>query len=131
MRIVIAYQELSDIIQAKANHKIDLSFVNADTIKVSKDIKIPFFGTKSVGMDISVTGVEGNDLKLKASSDMISKLIGLVKELNISKYASISGNNIVVHLDRVKQMEKVFDYIELKTIHFTNENLEISTKLRM
>lgn len=130
MKITSTYQELSDIIQAKTNHDIDFAYVSPDTVKISKEIKIPLIGTASVGMNISVIGFEGHDLILKATSDVISKLVSLVKGLDINKYASISENKIVVHLDAIEQMEKIFEHVDLKAVCFTNSAVEMDAELK-
>lgn len=131
MKITSTYQELSDIIQTRTNHKIDIVYVSPDTIKISKEIKIPFIGKTSIGMDICVIGFEGHDLQLKSTSDVISKLIGMVNGLDISKYANISGNKITVHLDSIKQMQKIFEYVDLKAVCFTNNAVEINADLKI
>lgn len=45
MRLSIAYPELSKEIDKRFGHKIVFEYVSSDTIKVSKEISLPFFGS--------------------------------------------------------------------------------------
>lgn len=131
MKMKVSYHELTELIHAKANYKIDFSFVDADTIRVSKEIKIPIIGTKSIRMDVTVIDIEGNDLKLKAASNIISSIISMITELDVSKYVHISGDTIVVHLDNIEQIKNGFEYMTLKSIGFTTDSIETDAILKI
>lgn len=131
MKITSTYQELSDLIYSKTKHQIDFVYVSPNTVKISKEIKVLLIGTASIGIDICVIGFEGHDLLLKVTSNMISKFISFIKGLDINQYVSISGNRMVAHLDAIGEMEKIFEHVELKTLGFTDNGVEIDVKLKI
>lgn len=49
MRLSIAYPELSKEIDKRFGHKIVFEYVSSDTIKVSKEISLPFFWFYKIG----------------------------------------------------------------------------------
>ena len=86
MRLSIAYPELSKEIDKRFGHKIVFEYVSSDTIKVSKEISLPFFGSTKLGLELKVLGFDDTTLKLKTASDVLSKLLSLMPSLDITKY---------------------------------------------
>lgn len=79
MRISVGYQELSDLVKNRSGQKIDLAYVSQNTVKVSKEIRLPLIGMKSVGVNLAVIGFDGKNLRLRTVSNLLSKLLGLIK----------------------------------------------------
>lgn len=131
MKISVGYQELLDIISAKTGQKIGLCYVSQDTVRLTKDIKLPLIGTKPIGLNVTVLGFEGQDLKLKTVSGLISKLLGLVSWPDKDKYIVITNDCITVHLNAVHQMDKVFEYADLKGLSFTPETVELEIGIKI
>lgn len=130
MKIICTYQEVSGLIQKKMNRRIELSYIDESTVKLSKEVKLPLFGIKTFGINLTIIGFEGNDLCLKMESDVISKLVGLIKGLDTKKFADISGDRITVHLDAFEEGKKVLELMEPKTIRFIEEGIEIAMELK-
>lgn len=131
MKISVGYQELLDIISAKTGQKIGLCYVSQDTVRLTKDVKLPLIGTKSIGLNVTVLGFEGQDLKLKAVSGVVSKLMDFIRWPDKEKYIAISNDCITVHLYAIRQMNKVFEHADLKSLSFTPEAVELETKIKI
>ncbi len=123
MKAIITYEELVDVIRIRMNHSFDLSFVDTNTIKVSKGIKVPLFGNKIISMNISVIEVIGHDVRLKFLGDVASTLVSWIKDRQVSKYASISGDSVIVHLDHIDQVDKLLCHVDLKSVYFSEEGV--------
>lgn len=129
MKTLISYQELSNLILAKTSQQINISYVNDGIVKVSKEIKLPIVGTKSVGLNLSVVGFSGHDVKLKFESDVISKILELVNGLDVSQYADITGNMVVIHLDNIEKVKEALTYVKPLGISFTETAVETDVEL--
>ena len=130
MRISVGYQELSDLVKNRSGQKIDLAYVSQNTVKVSKEIRLPLIGVKSVGVDLAVVGFDGKDLRLKTVSSWLSKLLGLIKWANKEQYLTLSDDQVIIHLGAFHQLDKVFEYAELQGVEFTPEMVELTVCMK-
>lgn len=130
MRISVGYQELSDLVKNKSGRKVGLAYVSQNTIKVSKEIRLPLIGVKSVGVDLAVVGFDGKDLRLKTVSSLLSKLLGLIKWVNKEQYLTLSDDQVIIHLGAFHQLDKVFEYAELQGVEFTPEMVELTVSMK-
>lgn len=130
MRISVGYQELSDLVKNKSGRKVGLAYVSQNTIKVSKEIRLPLIGVKSVGVDLAVVGFDGKDLRLKTVSSLLSKLLGLIKWANKEQYLTLSDDQVIIHLGAFHQLDKVFEYAELQGVEFTPEMVELTVSMK-
>ena len=130
MRISVGYQELSDLVKNRSGQKIDLAYVSQNTVKVSKEIRLPLIGMKSVGVDLAVVGFDGKDLRLKTVSSLLSKLLGLIKWANKEQYLTLSDDQVIIHLGAFHQLDKVFEYAELQGVEFTPEMVELTVCMK-
>ncbi len=130
MRISVGYQELSDLVKNRSGQKIDLAYVSQNTVKVSKEIRLPLIGVKSVGVDLAVVGFDGKDLRLKTVSSLLSKLLGLIKWANKEQYLTLSDDQVIIHLGAFHQLDKVFEYAELQGVEFTPEMVELTVCMK-
>ncbi len=119
MRLSIAYPELSKEIDKRFGHKIVFEYVSSDTIKVSKEISLPFFGSTKLGLELKVLGFGDTTLKLKTASDVLSKLLSLMPSLDITKYAVIEKDTISLFLGNVEELRQVFQYIRPTALSFS------------
>ena len=76
MQISITYQETQEFIAKRTGKQISLAYVDPSTVKVSYAVNV--FGlSKSIGLDLKVTGVKGTDLFLSYSGILgIDLLVG-------------------------------------------------------
>ena len=79
MNAIIYYQEIHSLIKAKTGREIRLSAIDGRTVKAEAkvSVKVPFLGEieKSIGVDVSVEKIEGNDVYLKYEGGMGTDMI--------------------------------------------------------
>ncbi|HIY36400.1 MAG TPA: hypothetical protein H9972_06730 [Candidatus Paraprevotella stercorigallinarum] len=131
MRISVGYQELSDLVKNRSGQKIDLAYVSQNTVKVSKEIRLPLIGMKSVGVNLAVIGFDGKNLRLRTVSNLLSKLLGLIKwPADKEQYLTLSEDQVIIHLGAFHQLDKVFEYAELQGVEFTPEMVELTVCMK-
>ena len=102
------------------------------------NVKVPFLGKieKSVGVNVSVEKIEGNDVHLKYDGGMGTDMIigGLLSFLSSTPAMKVvektPGNGIVVHLDEVEEARKVLDLVELTGIVFQENGVTVEGRFR-
>ena len=141
MNAIIYYQEIHFLIKAKTGREIRLSAIDGRTVKAEAkvNVKVPLLGEieKSIGVNVSVEKIEGNDVHLKYAGGMGTDMIigGLLTFLSSSPAMKMvektQGNGIVVHLDEVEEARKVLDLVELTDIAFNDNAVDIEGKLKV
>ena len=141
MKIVLDYQEIQSLIKSKTGREIVLYAIDERTIKAEAkvSVKVPFLGKieKSIGVNVSVEKIEGNDIWLKYDGGMGTDMIidGLLSFLSstaaMKMVEKTQGNGIVVHLDEVEEARKVLDLVELTDIAFNDNAVDIEGKLKV
>ena len=97
------------------------------------NVKVPFLGNieKSVGVNVSVEKIEGNDVHLKYEGGMgtdmiIGRLLSFLSSTPAMKVVEKTpGNGIVMHLNEVEEARKVLDIVELTNIEFQENGVAI------
>ena len=117
-----------------------MSAIDEQTVKAEAkvNVKVPFLGEieKSIGVNVSVEKIEGNDVHLKYEGGMGTDMIigGLLTFLSSSPALKLmgktQGNGIVVHLDEVEEARKVLDLVELTGIAFNDNAVDIEGKFK-
>lgn len=141
MQVKFEYSEIQSLIKAKTGREIGLSAIDERTVKAEAkvNVKVPFFGKieKSIGVNVSVEKIEGNDVHLQYEGGMGTDMIigGLLTFLSSSPALKLmlktQGNGIVVHLDEVEEARKVLDLVELTGIAFNDNAVDIEGKLKV
>ena len=141
MDITIRFQEIQSLVKSKTGREIGLSAIDERTVKVEAkvSVKVPFLGEieKSIGVNVSVEKIEGNDVHLQYDGGMGTDMIigGLLTFLSSSPALKLmlktQGNGIVVHLDEVEEARKVLDLVELTGIAFNDNAVDIEGKLKV
>ena len=141
MKATIEYSEIQSLVKSKTGREIGLSAIDERTVKAEAkvSVKVPFLGEieKSIGVDVSVEKIEGNDVHLQYEGGMgTDKIIGgLLTFLSSSPALKLmgktQGNGIVVHLDEVEEARKVLDLVELTGIAFNDNAVDIEGKLKV
>ena len=141
MQVKFEYSEIQSLIKAKTGREIRLSAIDEQTVKAEAkvSVKVPFLGEleKSIGVNVSVEKIEGNDVHLKYEGGMGTDMIigGLLTFLSSSPALKLmgktQGNGIVVHLDEVEEARKVLDLVELTGIAFNDNAVDIEGKLKV
>ena len=140
MQATIEYSEIQSLVKSKTGREIGLSAINELTVKAEAkvSVKVPFLGKieKSVGVNVSVEKIEGNDVHLKYDGCMGTDMIigGLLSFLSSTPAMKVvektQGNGIVVHLDEVEEARKVLDLVELTGIMFQEKGVTVEGRFR-
>ena len=141
MKATIEYSEIQSFVKVKTGREIGLSAIDDRTVKAEAkvSVKVPFLGEieKSIGVNVSVEKIEGNDVHLQYEGGMGTDMIigGLLTFLSSSPALKLmgktQGNGIVVHLDEVEEARKVLDLVELTGIAFNDNAVDIEGKLKV
>ena len=140
MQATIEYSEIQSLVKSKTGREIGLSAIDERTVKAESkvNVKVPFLGKieKSVGVNVSVEKIEGNDVHLKYEGGMGTDMIigGLLSFLSSTPAMKVvektQGNGIVVHLDEVEEARKVLDLVELTGIMFQEKGVTVEGRFR-
>ena len=140
MKATIEYSEIQSLVKSKTGREIGLSAIDERTVKAEAkvSVKVPFLGKieKSIGVNVSVDKIEGNDVHLKYDGDMGTDMIigGLLSFLSstpaMKMVGKTQGNGIVVHLDEVEEARKVLDLVELTNIEFQEKGITVEGRFR-
>ena len=136
MNITISFNEIKDIISKKTNGKVqlDFSYVNNSTVKVSYK---PMAFLPAVNVDIMVAKADNSQLVLsyKANNavDMIIKGLSDYLDNHIPKEIielDASIQCVCINLDKIEQLQKPLEMMELKQICFEQENVRAEIILK-
>ena len=136
MNIVVSFNEIKDIISKKTNNTINLDFTRVDyrTVKVSYK-PMPFLPT--VNVDVMVAKVDNSQLVLSYKAnhavDMIIKGVSNYLDNHIPKEIielDASVQCVCINLDKIEQLQKPLEMIELKQISFEKENVRAEIVLK-
>ena len=140
MQATIEYSEIQSLVKSKTGREIGLSAINERTVKAEAkvSVKVPFLGKieKSVGVNVSVEKIEGNDVHLKYDGGMGTEMIigGLLSFLSSTPAMKVvektQGNGIVVHLNEVEEARKVLEMVELTGIMFQEKGVTVEGRFR-
>ena len=139
MQVKFEYSEIQSLIKAKTGRDISLSAIDEQTVKAEAkvNVKVPFLGEieKSIGVNVSVEKIEGNDVHLKYDGSMGTDMIigGVLSFLSsttaMKMVEKTQGNGIVVHLYEVEEARKVLEVLELKDLSFDDTSVRVECKL--
>ena len=136
MNITLSFNEIKDIILKKTNGKVDLDFTYVDyrTVKVSYK---PMAFLPAVNVDIMVAKADNSQLVLsyKANNavDMIIKGLSDYLDNHIPKEIielDASVQCVCINLDKIEQLQKPLEMMELKQICFEQENVRAEIILK-
>ena len=140
MKATIEYSEIQSFVKSKTGREIGLSVIDERTVKAEAkvNVKVPFLGEieKSIGVNVSVEKIEGNDVHLKYDGGMGTDMIigGLLSFLSstpaMKMVEKMPGNGIVVHLNEVEEARKVLDLVELTGIMFQEKCVTVEGRFR-
>lgn len=140
MKATIEYSEIQSLIKSKTGREIVLSAIAERTVKAEAkvSVKVPFLGEieKSIGVNVSVEKIEGNDVHLKYEGGMGTDMIigGLLTFLSstpaMKMVEKTQGNGIVVHLYEVEEARKALDMVELTNIVFQENSVTVEGRIR-
>ena len=136
MNILLSFNEIKDIISKKTNNTINLDFTRVDyrTVKVSYK---PMQFLLAVNVDVMVAKVDNSQLvlsyKANPAVDMIIKGVSNYLDNHIPKdiiELDASIQCVCINLDKIEQLQKPLEMIELKQISFEKENVRAEIVLK-
>ena len=140
MQVIFEYSEIQSLVKSKTGREIGLSAIDDRTVKTEAkvSVKVPFLGEieKSIGVNVSVEKIEGNDVHLQYEGGMGTDMIigGLLTFLSSSPAMKMvektQGNGIVVHLYEVEEARKALDVVELTNIVFQEKGVTVEGRIR-
>ena len=140
MNAIIYYHEIQSLVKSKTGREIGLSAIDKRSVKAEAkvSVKVPFLGEieKSIGVNVSVEKIEGNDIWLKYDGGMGTDMIigGLLSFLSstaaMKMVEKTQGNGIVVHLYEVEEARKALDVVELTNIVFQEKGVTVEGRIR-
>lgn len=140
MNITIRFQEIQSLVKSKTGREIVLSAIDEQTVKAEAkvSVKVPFLGEikKSIGVNVSVEKIEGNDVHLKYEGGMGTDMIisGLLTFLSstpaMKMVEKTQGNGIIVHLNEIKEAQKVLEMVELTDIVFQDNAMNVEGRIK-
>ena len=139
MNIQIQFSEIQSLVKSKTGREIGLSAIDERTVKAEAkvSVKVPFLGEieKNIGVNVSVEKIEGNDVHLKYEGGMGTDMIigGLLTFLSstpaMKMVEKTQGNRIVVHLNEIKEAQKVLEMVELTDIVFQDNAMNVEGRI--
>ena len=133
MFLRISYPEIQSLLQSEVKTEITLAYVDDHTIKVGKTFTVLGI-SKSIAMKLRVESVSGENIVLAHDNSILVKSAMKIVEASFPEFMEMlelhSDNSVVVHLGKVKQLEKVFEMISLEGICFMPEGAVAEVTIR-
>jgi hypothetical protein len=129
MKLQIPFKELEAFVTKKYNQQVKLGFVDEKTISVTKKVVI-----KDATINISVDQVTGNDISLSYQAGfgiewIIKGTLMWFKESIKDFVEELEDNKLLIHLDKIDQIEGALDKIEILDITFDKVNANVAFKV--
>ena len=126
MKLQISYNELEAFVLERYGQQVKLGFTNENTISITKKIFI-----KDATVNVSVNKIAGNVILLSYQAGfgiewIIKGSLMWFKETLSGFVEEQEDNKLLLHLDRIKQLNNIFEKIEIKAVNFDNQNVNVA-----
>lgn len=126
MKLQIPYKELEAFVMKKYDQQVKLGFVDEKTISVTKKVVI-----KDATVNVSVDKIAGNDIILSYQAGfgiewIIKGALIWFKESISSFIDELEDNKLLLHLDRIDQLNNILEKIEIKAVNFDDLNVNVA-----
>ena len=136
MRIEVTFEELLALLRNKVSQPITLQYVAPDTVAVNTTVKVKIF-QKDVTLNLRIIRIDGNDVLLSYDGgvgiDLILSLLLHLMDENEKYgvlYEKFPNNQIIIHLDKIPQLQSVLDKIIILNLRFTENSAIINFSLK-
>ena len=126
MKLQIPFNKLEAFALKRYNQQVKLGFVDEKTISITKKLVI-----KDATVNISVDQIAGNDISMSYQAGFGIEWI--IKGVLMWFKESISGfveeqedNKLLLHLNRIEQLNNILEKIEIKTVNFDDLNVNVA-----
>lgn len=133
MLVRLSYTELQHYIKSHYNKDIEIRRICGNTVSVGTTLKFAFISQK-VRLNVTVDNIRGKDIFLSHNNGVgidfmlkgFMKLI-LSKKFELGEAIEIgSSNTIILHLERIRQLDKVLEGIEMRSISFDPDDVVVN-----
>jgi len=126
MTLSFTYEELKNLIFCHYNTAIDISFIDEKTIYVSPKI----ISLLSAKIKIQVINIFDSVVTLSYdggffTKSIINAVVLFVREKFAGQVSFAEPNRVILHLAKIKDIEKIFDLLELKDIVFQENEITL------
>ena len=130
MKLQIPYNELEAFLMKRYNLQVKLEFVDEKTISITKNVVI-----KDATVYISVDQIVGNDISLSYQAGfgiewIIKGALMWFKETISDFVEEQEENKLLIHLDKIEQLDNTLEKIEFQAIGFDEANANIVFKAK-
>lgn len=137
MKVELAYYEIIEYLRLHNNQELGLTYVSPSTINVQTDVKVKIvkehYVKTHIDANITLEKIVGNDLYLSYSiSPTLNRVVIHALPILRIKYRMIDVDegNLVVRLDKISQLQKVLQTIELQSVAFSQDNVNLCINLK-
>ena len=129
MKLQIPYKELEAFLMKRYDQQVKLGFVDEKTLSVTKKVVI-----KDATINISVDQVAENDISLSYQAGfgiewIIKGALMWFKESIKVFVEEQEENKLLIHLDKIEQIQGMLDKIEILDITFDEVNANVAFKV--
>ena len=126
MKLQIPYKELEAFLMKRYDQQVKLAFVDEKTISVTKKVVI-----KDATVNVSVDKIAGNDIILSYQAGfgiewIIKGALIWFKESISSFIDELEDNKLLLHLDRIDQLNNILEKIKIKAVNFDDLNVNVA-----
>ena len=130
MKLQIPYNELETFVLKKYDQQVKLGFANENTISITKKVVI-----KDATVNVSIDKIAGNDIILSYQAGfgiewIIKGALMWFKESISGFVDELEDNKLLLHLDRIEQLNTILEKIEIKAINFDDLNANVAFVLK-
>ena len=142
MRLQIPYNEFEQLLnkyfQQKLISQINLAYVDESTIQVSAVVKIKLKvmeATFPVKENVSVKKVDGSDVTLTHQTGMAiglkwEQVLELCEDVVKDMLEVQDNNTLLVHLDKIDKLNTVLEKVEMQSISFEPDYINLCFVLK-
>ena len=123
MEFRISYEEISNLIEKKSGKRLPVVYGGLHTVRIAYEVNM-FVKSASVGIDLTVEGIEGGDIVLSYDGGMgidymVSMALNMAKSRPGGDMIEDMGNHrIRLCLSKNAQAGSLFDHVDLQDICF-------------
>ena len=135
MKASISFNELQNIIAAKANQPISLAFVDGKTIRVSYPLNLGII-KKDISANLIIKELMGSDLLVQVSAGMgtdtmVTTILSLLKDkIPDGLIEKRPESHLLIHLGQIENVKSVFEKVDVTDLHVLTEGLEVEGALK-
>lgn len=129
MKLQIPYNELEAFLMKKYDQQVKVEFANENTISITKKVVI-----KDATINVSIDKIVGNDIILSYQAGfgiewIIKGVLMWFKESIKDFIEELEDNKLLIHLNKIDQIDGMLDKIEILDITFDEANANIAFKV--